>query len=243
MSRKRLLRKYLPTSLWGDRIFARHLFRERLGRYPHYPPVKFNDHLFQLKTSGVYLDPLIQYVTDKEYAKQYVASIVGKSYVLKTYHVLREVNELTGFEISQFPCVIKPTHSSGQALICADSREPPDLSVLWRWFHIDYYFEKREHNYRFLRPKIIVEEFFSTDGRSIPNDFKVFCFDGSPRFIQVDAGRFASHTRNLYDLSWNRLEVALCLSESNSERSEANSPQRNVAARLDLGGALFVRSH
>ena len=74
-----------------------------------------------------------------------------------------------------------------------------------KWFDIDLYRLKREPNYRHLTPKIIVEELFSEDGRTIPNDYKIFCVRGIPKFVQVDADRFSDHTRNLYDLSWNRI--------------------------------------
>ena len=65
-------------------------------------------------------DPLIQYVTDKEYAKQYVSSVVGSNYTTETYRILRNKEELKTYVPDRFPCILKPTHSSGQAVICAD---------------------------------------------------------------------------------------------------------------------------
>ena len=64
-----------------------------------------------------------------------------------------------------------------------------------RWLGANYYRHSREKNYKYLRPKIIVEEFFSEDGRTPPHDYKVFCFHGRPKIIQVDSGRFQGHTR------------------------------------------------
>ena len=152
-------------------------------------------------------DPLIQYVTDKEYAKQYVSSVVGNNYTTETYRILRNKEELKTYVLDQFPCILKPTHSSGQAVICADRSEFLDREGLARWFAINYYSRSREQNYRHLIPKIIVEEFFSGDGRTVPDDYKIFCFRGVPKFVQVDSGRYSQHTRNLYDTSWNRLPV------------------------------------
>ena len=205
MSRKSLMRRILPKNLWGDRIYGRNMFRRRLGRDPECPPVKFNDHLFAWKTSGTGYDPLMQFVTDKEYAKIYIAATVGKEYVTETYRILRSKEELKGFNLGRFPCILKPTHSSGQALICLDTSTPLDWARMEKWFDINYYRSKREQNYRYLTPKIIVEEFFSEDGRMIPNDHKIFCVRGVPKFIQVDADRYSGHTRNLYDLTWSRI--------------------------------------
>ena len=37
------------------------------------------------------------------------------------------------------------------------------------------------------------------------NDYKIFCFNGIPKFIEVDYDRFTSHKRNFYSLSWEYL--------------------------------------
>ncbi len=182
MNEKRL-RRILPKTLWGDRLYGIHRFCTRLGRLPEKHPVRFNDHLFALKTSGRFYDPLIQFLTDKEYAKLYIAAAVGKEFVTETYRVLRSKEELDSFRPDRFPCILKPTHSSGQAMPCVDPSTLLDREVLRKWFDIDYYERSREYNYRNLTPKIINEEFFSQDGQTLPNDYKFFCFSGVPRFI------------------------------------------------------------
>lgn len=202
------MRRYLPKNLWGDRVYARRTFRKRLGRDPEFPPVRFNDHLFAWRTSAACYDPLIQFVTDKEYAKLYIAATVGREYVIETYRMLRGKDELNGLRLERFPCILKPTHSSGQVLVCLDDSTPWDRVGLMKWFDFDLYKSKREPNYRSLVPKIIVEEFFSEDGRTIPDDYKVFCIRGVPKFVQVDGDRHSGHTRNLYDLSWKRIPAA-----------------------------------
>ena len=77
------LRRILPKTPWGDRIFGRYRFYQWLGRFPERRPVRFNDHLFALKTSGMGYDPLVQFVTDKEYAKLYISSVPGWEYVIE----------------------------------------------------------------------------------------------------------------------------------------------------------------
>lgn len=158
--REKLRWRILPKTPWGDRIFGRYRFYRRLGRFPEYPPVSFNDHLFALKASGMGYDPLIQYVTDKEYVKQYVSWVVGNNYTTETYRILRNKEDLKNYVPERFPCILKPTHSSGQAMLCLDRFEPLDYEELGRWFSINYYARSREQNYRHLIPKIIVEEFF-----------------------------------------------------------------------------------
>ena len=101
----------------------------------------------------------------------------------------------------------KPTHSSGRVKVCFSPDSFPQPELLKRWLTPALYKKTREPNYKFLKPKIIVEEFVSHDGMTIPDDYKIFCFHGVPKFIQVDSDRFTGHTRNFYDTEWRRLDV------------------------------------
>lgn len=207
MGTQKFLRKVLPKNLWGDRLYCRYRFYKKLGRLPQSRPTLFNDYLFALKTSGACYDPLIQFVTDKEYAKHYFSSIVGSEFVIETYDILRNRDELEDYVPRKFPCVLKPTHSSGQAVVCIHPHDPFDREALAGWFELDRYRAAREQNYRYLIPKIIVEEYFSEDNRTVPNDYKIFCFDGIPKLIQVDTDRFTSQSQSFYNIEWNRIPV------------------------------------
>ena len=240
--RRRLVRRLAPRNFWGDRLYGRYMFRRRMGRWPEKEPVRFNDHLFRLKTSGALMDPLVQFVTDKEYAKLHVAATVGEAHVVKTFAVLRSREEARCFRPERFPCVVKPTHSSGQVAILRTPDDALDREALAVWFDLRLYESKREHNYRYLKPKIIVEEFVSDDGLTVPSDYKIFCFRGEPGFIQLDSDRFSNHVQNLYDTGWNRIRATL--RHAGGERNDDRPPQ--LEAMLELAAALarpfpFVR--
>ncbi len=93
----------------------------------------------------------------------------------------------------------------------------------------------RPHVHRYLRQKIVVEEFFSEDGRTQPDDYRIHCFHGRPRFIQVDAGSFADdtppsygwHTRRFFDLNWNPMPVSI-----RYPRGEQNHPKPPMLAKM-----------
>ena len=200
----------IPAARWSDPIVSVLEFVIRHGRLPRLrEPVLFNDRLLKLKLDGSLLDPLRQFVTDKEYVKYYVAGVVGKEYTLETFEVLRSETDVESFVVKEAPCVIKPTHMSGPVLLCTDAAMPIDRSLLRRWLRSDYYRRSREANYRFLERKIIVEEFFCGDRQTVPQDYKIFCFHGQPQLIEVDSDRFVNHTRNFYDTGWHRLRITV----------------------------------
>ena len=107
--------------------------------------------------------------------------MVGWQYAVETYKVLRSPEDVDSLELERLPCVLKPTHSSGPVMFVNDPERDLDRERLKSWFAIDYYKDSREQNYKYLKPKVIVEEFFSEDGQTVPSDYKIFCFDGIPK--------------------------------------------------------------
>ena len=231
----RVLRWILPRNGLGDAIYAWVLHTRAQRRLPgRKDSGRLNDRLFWMKVDGTLLDPLRQFVTDKEYVKQYVTAVVGRQYAMETFQVLRTDEDVDRLELTRFPCVVKPTHSSGQVRVLHGPSDPVDRELLKRWLRVNLYRLSREQNHKHLTPKIIVEEFFSEDRRTVPSDYKVFCFDGVPRFIQVDSDRFVAHTRNLYDTAWKRLPYAYHY----PERTQDDPPPQQLEQMLDIASKL-----
>ena len=233
--RRQILRYVLPKNRWGDAVYARVVYRLRQGYFPKTKnPQTFNEHLVKMKVDGSLLDPPRQFVSDKEYVKTYIRWVVGEKYALITYQILKTMDEVERFVPDRLPCVVKPTHLSGHVRIHTESDSLPDKEAMKKWLTHTHYKLTRESNYRHLTPKIIVEEFFSKDGRYPPPDYKIFCFHGVPKLIQVDSNRFTDHTRNLYDVSWNRLPVRLLYppSPDGDARPPELEEMLGVASRL-----------
>ena len=205
--RRRLLRKIFPKNDFGDLAYATCVFVMKHGRLPEKPPSRFNDHLYTIRKKGDLCDPLVQFCTDKELVKKHITSTVGCEYVVPTFDILQNKTELLEYFPDKTPCVFKPTQSSGQVVVCKQKLSTFERRTMLKWFGLNHYLVSRENNYRNLAKKIIVEKFISTDGKSVPHDYKVYCFHGIPRVIHVDAGRFSEHTRNFYDTSWQRLAI------------------------------------
>ena len=229
------LRKLLPRNGFGDFAYALWLFRRHQGRFPQLmAPSRYSDRLFKMKTDGTFLEPLRQFISDKELMKLYVGGAVGWEYNIETFQVLRRPDEVDTLELGRIPCVLKPTHACGPVLFITDPEETVDRDVLKGWFNLDYYKSSREQNYKFLRPKVIVEEFFSADGQTIPNDYKIFCFNGVPKVVQIDSGRFHQMSRMLYDTNWNRLPFTIIYPGRGKDDPKPAHLQKmlEIAARL-----------
>ena len=231
------LRRLLPCNDWGDFIYALWMFKHRQGRFPCLnSPSRYSDHLFRMKVDGTLLNPLRQFITDKEYVKFYIGSVVGWQHTTETYKVLHGPDEVDNLKLEHLPCVLKPTHSSGPALFVTDPMQSLDRELLKSWFEIDYYKGTREQNYKYLRPKVIVEELFSKDRYTVPSDYKILCWGGVPKIIQVDSDRFGDHTQHFYDVFWNRLRFNVGFDDrpDDDPKPAMLDDMLDVAARLAL---------
>ena len=187
-------------------------YRICYGRFPDLvSPVTFNEKL--LKKLLFDRDPRLTLFADKWRVRTHVEDRLGGSDHLSTvYHVVTDPAAIRTLDLPN-SFVMKPNHSCGQLRIVQDLRNEDrgGLEDLARtWLATDYSRAYNEWAYKKIERCILFEELLGTDDR-VPDDYKFYCFDGQPRYIQFDRGRFADHRRNYYDLDLNRLPVKCIL--------------------------------
>jgi hypothetical protein len=224
-----LLRYRAPHTRAFDRLYHRVLFYKKHRRWPG-DALLWNDVWYRIKTSDEILDPLRVFVSDKELVKHYVKSIVGDEHNVPTVAVLNHAAEVDSFD---FPdrCCIKPTHASAEVVL-RRAGEPVDRERIKKWFALNYYYAGREINYRLLRPKVIVEPLiFDSDN---VEDYKIFCWKGIPKFVQLDFDRHTHHTRKLFDTNWNEQDFSIIYPRNTASvaRPDTLDVMLDVARRL-----------
>lgn len=232
----------LPKNGIGDLLYSVALYWKKNRRIPRlWRPTTFNEKLLILKLSQHGLDPLRQFISDKEFVKEFVRGRASDEYNVDTIAVFDSLDQLKRFDWPS-DCVVKPTHLSREVVIRRNGTPEIDLALLGRWLRTNYYEIDREKNYRFLKPKIIVEKLLLDVAGNIPNDYKLFCFSGKPKFIQVDIDRFGQHLRACYSPNWRRLPFSTLYPQS---LESIPQPARlhdmiDIASRL-ARGLQFVR--
>lgn len=140
-------------------------------------------------------------LADKISARDFVREC-GLEYILNSkYGVYYNEDDISLHELPK-SFVLKASHGSKWNIICSD-KEKLDWehakSILNSWLRKNYFDFKQEWVYRNIRPRILIEEFL---GDQLV-DYKIFCFNGNPVFIETDFDRFIDHRRKMYDLKWN----------------------------------------
>lgn len=103
--------------------------------------------------------------------------------------------------------VIKVTHGSGFNIICSDKEHLNRTKVnkqLRKWLKERYLPCYGEWFYGVRKPRIIIEEYIGHNKKS-PDDYKIYCFHGTPKLIQVHRDRFDNHRMKLFDVKWNEI--------------------------------------
>ena len=192
-------KRILPENRFGDRSFSLIDYAVALQRLPKRGRMLLNDRLYFMKTSDEILNPLRILVSDKEYAKIYIGNRVGDEVNVPTLAILRDEIPTTHYYPDR--CIIKPTHLSGEVIVRRHG-EQIDLRLIRKWFAQSLYRTTREANYRYLKPKVIVEPIIFNDENLL--DFKIFCVNGQPKLIQVHMDRWINHTQSFYTISWEK---------------------------------------
>jgi hypothetical protein len=176
---------------WGKKINLRPL------------PQTFNEKLQWLKL----YDRKPEYVqmVDKYEVRSYVADKIGKEHLISLLGVWDRFEDID-FDGLPDQFVLKCTHNSGGIIICRDKRcfnMPYARRKMKSWLGHNYYYYGREWPYKNVKPRIIAEKYMVDESGTELKDYKVHCFYGEPKIIQVDFDRFTNrHKRNFYTLSW-----------------------------------------
>ena len=218
------LKRYLksPYYAWGDDIVKKHpqwmsdryfirVFWRQIFGYPldlaH--PQTFNEKIQWMKLYDK--DPRYPDLIDKYKVKDWVKSTIGEQYVIPTLAVYDTPDDIT-LEGLPDQFVLKCNHDSGGIVICKD-KSTFDLeaakNALWKNFNYDFYEEYREWPYREIERKVIAETYIVDSASGNLPDYKLFTFDGIPRYMFIATGRLSGHEVqfDFFDMDLNRLKV------------------------------------
>lgn len=145
---------------------------------------------------------------DKYFAREYIIKHGLEEYLPKLIGVYENVDDID-FEKLPEKFALKCTHGAGFNIICKNKsildieKSKKDLN---KWLHTDFGISAGEMHYSKMKPRIICEEFLDGLDNEVPIDYKFFCFNGVPRFLEVCTGRFKDLKFSFYDMNWNFLD-------------------------------------
>lgn len=172
-------------------------------------PKTFNEKIQWLKIHDrkpEYID-----MVDKYRVKGVVSNLIGEEYIIPTLGVWNHFDEIN-FDQLPNKFVLKCTHDSGGVIIVHNKESLKKRSAkrkIENSLKKNFYYLGREWPYKNVKPRIIAESFIEDSEKLVPEDYKIFCFNGIPKLIQVDYDRFTGHKRNLYTTDWKYIDASI----------------------------------
>lgn len=152
-------------------------------------------------------NPLMQKVADKYAVREYIEECGYKNLLNDLLGVYANPKDIDFDELPE-RFVIKAAHGSGFNIIVRDKSKlniKQTKKMLSSWLRQNIYWSGREWVYKDMPRRIIIEKYLEDSSGGLM-DYKFFCFNGKPCFMQLEVGRYTEHnTRNFYDMDWNLL--------------------------------------
>ncbi len=198
------LASYGISNHLDDETYIRRLYKARTGQTLNLEhPETFNEKIQWLKLYD--RKPVYTRMADKYAVRKLVTEKSGGGVkLIPVYGVWKHFDDID-FDALPGQFVIKCTHDSGSVKIVRN-KQALDMKALKKDLEKalsrNYFYYGREWVYKNIRPAIIAEKLLTEDGKRQIDDYKIFCFGGEPKVIQVDIDRFTNHRRNLYTTDW-----------------------------------------
>lgn len=199
-------------------------------------PVEFYEKISWYK---VFFRPkILNQLVDKQAVKTYVTKKVGAQHLNETLGVYNKGSEVD-FDKLPDQFVIKGVHGYHFNLIAKDKAKLNRLKsrfLLKKWMNKNqYYREDMEWTYKDVKPLLMAETYLEEMGKTTLNDYKFFCFNGTPKFVQIDMEIGTKDHRCYYDMDWNKLDLyteKIPFYEGEVNKPEKFEEMKSVAYRL-----------
>lgn len=242
----KFLRNYL--TFLPDKIYIKIVFRLEMG----YPLNLKNPRTFQEKMQWLKLynrKPEYTKMVDKAAVKDFVARTIGSEYIIPTLGIWNKFDDID-FRMLPDKFVLKTTHSGGGGgvIICRD-KDTFNINeakkTLEGSLKCDLYNQFREWPYKDVPRMIIAERLLEIPNKDDLTDYKIYCFNGEPYYIQVIQDRNTSETIDFFDLNWNHQEFCGLNENISQSKNPISRPSKlkdmiTIARKLSKG-TVFIR--
>ena len=154
-------------------------------------PGSFSEKLIFLKLRCYNHDPLVRTCADKYAVRAFLTQNGYERYLNDLLYVYDDADSID-FSVLPQKFVLKWNFGAGYNIIC---RQLSDLDIektrkqLKKWGKEKYHLYSGEMQYKGIQKKIVCERFLGDDSGTVPDDYKLYCFNGKVRAIFVMSGR------------------------------------------------------
>ncbi len=194
-------------ALVSDEKAVKRFYKRKTGKDLNLEnPQSFSEKMNWYKLN--HRDPVMQQCADKVAVREYVKSKGYGGCLNELYGVYDKVSDI---DINALPdqFALKASHGSHMNYIVKDKAafNWKQAKIMMRsWLRQNIYWSGREWVYKDIPHRIIAEKYLEDETGEL-KDYKFFCFNGKPYYMQFDGDRFINHYRNFYDMDKKELAI------------------------------------
>lgn len=174
-------------------------------------PTTLNEKILYLKLNDYKNNEKVTKCSDKYAIREYLSQKNMQNLLPKLYGVYTRVQDI---EWDKFPhsFVVKCNHGCGYNIIVPDKvqfNKKCAIKELKKWMKEDYW-KKGEIQYKYIRKKIIVEEYLGD-----VKTYKFYCFNGEPKVMYISSNEWKNGVCekdkyiDFFDMNFNHVECVL----------------------------------
>jgi hypothetical protein len=186
-----------------DEAYIKFTYKKRFGcSIDLKDPKTYTEKLQWLKL--FYRNENMPVVTDKYEVHKYLTDLGYKHLLNDVIGVYNNANDID-FDALPNSFVAKTTHGCASNIICKNKTEldwEKWRKIMNSWLKLNVYAFGREWNYKDIKPRIIIEKLI--DHQPLI-DYKFMCFNGEPKYLQINNDLDGVHYVDFYDIEWNRV--------------------------------------
>lgn len=193
-----------------DKSYLRLMFWARMSQKLDFRnPKSLNEKVQWLKLND-YKDSYPQLV-DKYEVRNYIKKTLGEEYLIPL--VGGPWADWEQIEMEKLPnkFVLKTTHDSGGVVVCTDKQALDTQKAkekIERSLNNNYFWAGREYPYKYIKPRIIAEQYLTDESGLELKDYKILCINGVPQNVMVCTGRLQGNVKYyFFDLDWKFLPL------------------------------------
>lgn len=192
-----------------DRVYLQCRYKRLMGKKLNLnPPVTYNEKLNWLKLYD--RNPLYTKLADKYAVRDYVKEKIGEEYLVPLLGVWNSPKDIDFNKLpDQF--VLKCTHDSGSYIVCKEKKSFDTAGAVKKLkenLKINYYYYSREWVYKDIPHRVIAEQYLEDLEDKETRDYKIFVFDGEPKFLYIATDRGIGETKfDYYDMRFHHIDV------------------------------------
>ena len=197
-------------NLVPDKLYLKLMFWARMGQKLDFRnPKSLNEKVQWLKLND-YKDSYPQ-LADKYEVRNYIKKTLGEEYLIPL--VGGPWANWEQIEMEKLPnkFVLKTTHDSGGIVVCTDKQAldtKKKKEKIESSLNNNYFWAGREYPYKYIKPRIIAEQYLTDESGLELKDYKILCINGVPQNVMVCTGRLQGNVKYyFFDLDWKFLPL------------------------------------